>query len=65
MAVNFQGWQVKFSAGKVMRARGCNLNFSHMLQIFKLIVITEGRDFGNVLHSSAKAAAQCATKGKC
>lgn len=56
---------MKFSTDKLMHTRGDNLNFSHTLQISKLIVVTEGRDLGNVLDSSAKTAVQCATKGKC
>lgn len=55
---------MKFSADKVMHTRGDNLNFSHTLQISKLIVVTEGRDLGTVLNSSAKTV-QCTAKGKC
>lgn len=55
---------MNFSADKVMYARGDNLNFSHMLQISKLIVVTEGRNLGKVLYSSLKTAVQYATKGK-
>lgn len=40
----YWGWQVKFSADKIMHTRGDNLNFSHTLQISKLIAVTEGRD---------------------
>lgn len=56
---------MKFSTDKLMHTRGDNLNFLHALQISKLIVVTEGRDLGNVLDSSAKTTVQCATKRKC
>lgn len=56
---------MKFSADNIVHTRGDNLNFSHTLQISKLIVVTEGRDLGNVLYSSAKISVQCTIKGKC
>lgn len=46
---------MKFSADKVMHTRGDNLNFSHTLQISKLIAVTEGRDgqcFGQLSENS-------------